>query len=413
MGGKAFDVVVYNTRERPVSVDWNRQQAQALRTVLDTLASALLSRTAASADPSNAGPLSAFMGDSFRVKATNPASIAVEVTAGMGLIMDAADVASNVAPPLGPGATGIDVLSRAHAVMLNAAATFAIPNPNPGLDRYDIIEVASARHFADSNNKDVFDPGTSTFAPQAVYKTYSQAELDTQTGTQTNPALASTAGLSYKCGTAGAGVPPATTAGYIRLAVVKVDAVTVPIPNTNISDWRPPMGNLGDGIIRVRARAGITARGGATPTTMSVHGPAGVRVACTWGFESISGSFWFFGIGPTATLDSVAVASLIANMDYVAAFPPPYSRATSCWAEAVTVGELTAGDLTTLATNTYPSVASLGLAEGQPYLRVVVVAGDTYVAGGSLILSASSNAGADSMLGDPHAIVVDLTLSRA
>ena len=238
-----FDRMNIGLRERPLSSDLNRMQSQLDRTIREVCRAMLSGRASntSSAQQSRAG----FLGTGFRVVPSNPAAMSVQVSAGQGFLYDAVDLVSDI------GATdleGVDDLSPYKPATLMAPITFAVPAaPAAPNSRIDIIEVKVDRRLENALTRRQLDVATKTYLDHSFFKTLAFV-LDGRTGIVTTPAN-STAGLSYKIGTAAnPGTVPTTTTGYVKIAQIHVNNTTVTITPSEIGDWRPLLAD--GGIIR-------------------------------------------------------------------------------------------------------------------------------------------------------------------
>lgn len=235
-----FDRMNIGLRERPLSADHNRLQSQIDRTIREVCRAMLSGRASntSSAQQSRAG----FLGTGFRVVPSNPAAMSVQVSAGHGFNYDAVDLPSDI------GATdleGVDDLSPYKPLVLMSPVTFAVPAaPVAPNSRIDIIEVKVDRRLENALTRRQLDVATRQYLDHAFFKTLAFV-LDGRTGIVTTPAN-STAGLSYKIGTAAnPGTVPPTTAGYVKIAQIHVSNTTVTITGAEIADWRPLLGDGG------------------------------------------------------------------------------------------------------------------------------------------------------------------------
>ena len=273
MPNNPFDRTSLGIRERPLSSDLNRAQGQldrSLREMMRVLTSGRASNTSAAAQPRTG-----FVGAGLRVVASNPTAMTVVVSDGHGFIYDQSDVPTDLGAP---DLEGVHDLSAFKPVFLISPVTFNVPAaPAPGNTRVDIIEVKTDRRLGDSEVRLQLDQTTRQFGPKAFFKTL-QFGLDGRTGSVTDPAN-STAGLSYKAGTAGApGAVPATSPGYTKLAEVLVGSGTVTVTSQNIVDRRRiimPNGGIARASIRFRNQW----NGGAPIITVeSINAPPGVEL---------------------------------------------------------------------------------------------------------------------------------------
>lgn len=234
MADAAFDRVVFNTRERPLSSDINQLQAEESRTLREVVRALMLPHALA-ADSLATGftPLSGFLGDGFHVAPAG--GLALTIRAGLGFLFDSGSTASAIG-----GVTKVDDLSPYFPAYLSADSTVVAPGGvGGGQERVDILEVKLDRRLADASSRDVFNTGTGVFDPTLVQKSLSYV-LDGRTGVVASPS-SSTTGISLKTGAlqaagtyaASGGVTgvPATTAGYTRIAVVLVDSTGTIVAN--------------------------------------------------------------------------------------------------------------------------------------------------------------------------------------
>lgn len=225
MSDAAFDRVVINPRERPLSSDINQLQSEISRTLREVVRAMCLPHNS---NPqivnSSFNPVSGFMGDGFFVAAGG--ALTHTIKAGLGLVFDSGSTDSDIG-----SVSKVDDRSPYYPVYLSADQTISSPAaPGVGLERVDIIEVALDRRLADTASRDVLDTGTGVFNPSSVFKTLAYS-LDGRTGVVTSPANSST-GIGLKAGStqvagtyaASGGVTgvPTTSPGYTRVAVILV-----------------------------------------------------------------------------------------------------------------------------------------------------------------------------------------------
>lgn len=225
MADAAFDRVVINTRERPISTDINQLLSQDARTVREILRSLFLPHPS---NPQLVGtsfqPVSGFLGDGLFVTANG--SLAMTVNAGLGMLYDAGSIATGI------GSIGkVDDLAPYFPAYLSANETLNLPAAPPGgQERVDIIEVKLDRRLQDSSSRGVLNTVTGVFDPTLLNKILAYS-LDGRTG-QVNAPANSTTGLSIKAGinqaagtyAASNGVTgvPTTSPGYTKLATILV-----------------------------------------------------------------------------------------------------------------------------------------------------------------------------------------------
>jgi hypothetical protein len=274
MANNPWDQVILNVRERPLSTDMNQQWSQSARSLREMLKYLLGVRTAVANPTLAAGE--GFLGDSFRVGPESPASMNIVVRAGYGFQNNGADV------PVAIGSvTGLDDRSSYKPLVLNAAQTIAVPAADPTNPRIDIVEVAYDRYTTDSSSRDVLDTGTGQFVATLVNKTLAFLQ---DGRTSVNGA----AKINYKTGTpAGSPAAPSTTAGYIKIAEVLVDAAATSIAENKITDLRKLL--FPNGIGMASGRVTMPATGvSLLPTLSNLQAPPGVDVIARG--VSVSGS---------------------------------------------------------------------------------------------------------------------------
>lgn len=264
----AFDRTVINQRERPLSQDINSAQAQLDRSLREVLAMALGRRTSVANDVRVAP--TGFFADSFKVRPKSPVSMVVEVTAGIGL-MPNADQTSDV-----DGVLGLDDQASVSPIYLSAAQDFTVPTaPTVGNARWDIIMVKATRELGDPTSRDVLN-GSGVFAAQMVNKTM---KFDVLAETETiAAATAATAALVYKYGVAaaaGSETEPATDAGYVKIAGIRVGASVTTIEANKLIDNRRFLAP--DGALKASIFATWTSGPGTMPATFKAVLPAGAE----------------------------------------------------------------------------------------------------------------------------------------
>lgn len=244
MANKPFDLEVINVRERPLSTDLNLASSYQSGTLryLTRMLSRFQDENVSSYNRDVSTDRGGFIADAFLVKPTSPASLNVVVKNGLGFVVDPLGPAdSNIGSALVPGISGLNDLDPYRPIILQADHTFAVPTPDPVNARIDIIEVKVDRRLTDAALRAVLDPGTGVFNPTNVFKTLEWA-VDGDTGTNTTGGN-STAGLSYKTGTPAVGpVAPATSAGYVKVAEIRVPAAATTI--TGPDNFTAPLYNL-------------------------------------------------------------------------------------------------------------------------------------------------------------------------
>lgn len=274
MADAPYDQTNIGLRERPSSGDLNQAQSQIYRTMRE-MARVILSPRASLTSPAMSSH-TGFLSDGFMVVASSPAAMSVQVSAGLGYLLDATDTPTNI------GATDLEQvndLSPFKPLSLLAPVTFTVPAaPGAPNSRIDIIEVKNDRRLENPLTRRQLDPGTESFLDHVFNKTLAYA-LDGRTGVVSSPA-ASTAGLSYKVGTAAnPGLVPATTAGYTKIAEILVGNATTSITGSNLVDRRALL--FPGGMCNIHASWRWQFLGGAPTTvitTRKVITPPGIQV---------------------------------------------------------------------------------------------------------------------------------------
>ena len=243
--------VQQNTLERVVSSDWNRMQRFAAGFDNEMLRRAML------APVDDTG----YVGTTFT--APGPISAAFDVLApaapdyagvlnGLMVVVPAAATyvlvtsgAMTVVDPEGqPGSSDPSALNPddgpgpARAVYSDgvslAGSLVWAPNPGPGT-RVDVVECQRNQVVAETDNRDIFDPSTGLFTPQAVTKV-------------------TVGGLTYRIrqGVAGGGIP-APALGWVPLAIIAAPAGAVDLDACHVWDVRPLLSDLARPFAQVRS----------------------------------------------------------------------------------------------------------------------------------------------------------------
>lgn len=262
MANGPFDRTILNVRERALSSDINQAESQldySLRFALQQLLA------------KDSGFSSGFIGASYKVVPNSPAGMSVLVQPGLGLLSDPADVPAAIG-----GIVGLDDLSSAKPLVLNAPQQFTVPANASGNPRIDIIEVKVDRRAENPTSRLIYNAITGAFDPTSVNKTLAFSH-DGRLGTVATPAN-STTGIGYKTGTpAGSPVAPATSPGYLKIAEINVAAGAATITASEIVDRRAILG-VG-GVVQVAARYRLEWNGGAPVVSNQFYqAPGGVTV---------------------------------------------------------------------------------------------------------------------------------------
>lgn len=243
--------VQQNTRERVVSGDWNRMQRLSAGFDNEMARRAMLSPVDDSGYVGvtfqNPGPVSAafdvlapaapdYAGILNGLMVLVPAAAThVLVTPGALVVVDpegqvGSSDPSALNPDDGPG-PGRSVVSEGVSVV--GALTWA-PNPGPG-SRVDVVECQRTQLVIETDNRDVFDPSTGLFTPQAVTKV---------TGGELT--------FRIRQGAPGGGLP-APALGWVALAVISAPAGAVDLDACHVWDVRPLLSDLARPFAQVRS----------------------------------------------------------------------------------------------------------------------------------------------------------------
>lgn len=242
MANQSFDTTIINPLERPKSSDINAAQSELRRSLLDYLQRAF-------AYSSGAASLSAFtnigfMGNGFAVTASSPASMVVNISAGMGFSTGSQD--ANVA-----GIAGLNDLSVYKPLYLSATKQVTVPTaPGAGFCRRDAIYVRVTRQLADPTSSDVYSVALGVFTPQTINKTMTfdlagqtPQVIEAGSGTTWTSSIVYAKGAQTAYTTADDFLTaPITNAplfqGWFRIAVINVGPNDTAISQGEINDTR-------------------------------------------------------------------------------------------------------------------------------------------------------------------------------
>lgn len=275
MANNPFDRNAMNQKERPVSRDANQTQSQ-----LDASLRLLVDRLCGARDPfsaafgSSAG--NGFAGDSFRVLGIG--AMQLFVARGLGFQDGAGDQPTDIG-----GLIGLDDRQQVKPLMLANDEALNVPAADPGLPRIDIVEVRYNRALGGALARDILNATTGIFSSIVVDKTLTFA-LDGLSS------INGAAAINYKTGVpAGVPVPPATSAGYVRIAEVTVAAAVVGLTDADIADVRPLL--FPGGIVEAGFSCSIdTSVNPPVISNLTVVAPPGVQIVVAPWADAIGGA---------------------------------------------------------------------------------------------------------------------------
>ncbi len=363
-GINAFDRVVINPRERPLSSDINMAQAraeQSLKSFIRSLALKHASGAGIAGASAFTPPAMGFIGDALFPTAPGT-NRTVTLTPGLGMVLGSSPV-SNFG-----GVSGVDDLDAYFPVVMPAAVTVAVDAaPTSGQERFDIIEVKQDRRLENPLSRDVLNTSTGLFEAGSVSKTFAYALDQTRQGRVVSPSDSAT-GVGYKVGVAaatGSATIPATSVGYTRIAVVHSAGGSTNVAQSDLRDDRAllfPNGNSSFGLI-------ITQVDG-TPDVIAVQANPCANAGLRFAARALSGTpqsdirvYVFGGAG----VNVVPIVQIACNTS-IPGFPN--ARFSAAQVSVVQQGFLTATEAALIAacpaygdnSPTYPSQVV-----GQPY----------------------------------------------
>lgn len=393
-----FRRILFNTRERPTSADWNRLQNRIYESLRVAQSMAHYEPWESSGALAPASRFYGFGPQGFHdagflvtTDAGNP-PFGLSVLPGRGLARTGPASATDI-----DGCTGADWYqsgSLAAPLNLSAATGFTVPAPPAvGSARIDTIEVRPQYTANDSSTVGVFNVGTGVFDALAKNKTLTW-DLLGLTGTVNDP-NPSTAAISYKVGQTvvgaiSAATEPATTAGYVKIGRINVLGGAASITTNNICDMRPLL--FPQGKLQIEGRIGIPgiAAGLGTGGVRTLELPPGVLLK----------AYYANGVAPAAG-SSYLVLCILLGGD----LRPRTSAATRGVAVANgqaanriastgfhVTGQLSAGQVSILnGTDANYNLLNTAytFAEGQPYAAFAIFVADP--TGGALGNTEESN----------------------
>lgn len=372
MADQPFDQVIINPLEQVLSSDLNQQWSNSPLALREFFLRQYATRLAGTVAGDTGTAQSGFIGEGFKVRPANPASMIVTVGTGLGFIDDAANEPSNI-----NGIIGLNDKHEMKPISLTGnGQQFTVPANVSGSTRVDLIEVSYSLLVGSPSSRNIFDTVAEKFAPGTVDKlaTWSLNGRSAQgSGAASQP-------LYYKTGTPGGGAPAVDT-GYVALAYITVANGASSVDYDVIQDVRRMLGTYGmcrvSGILLFQ---GVNNTGG-TQTQLGVTeviAPPGIKVGSYAavgsdpnGNAAGGGHLYFFaGTGPrfvNLVLSRGAIGSAFNN-------PPNTS-------DVIQVGAYASGAVSSYEQNALnggnvgtgtpgPATQSpLKLAIGQPYFR--------------------------------------------
>lgn len=378
--GDFFRRVLIPVRQRPSSADHNtlqwRQEVQNLAMAgMAFGGSQMAPATASTGRYSSNGASGFYAGGFWCVLNLASPPFGVKLTAGLGFSYlgptDATDIDSN------QGANWEYQGQWGVPLALSQDQSFTVPPPPPvGSSRIDIIEVRADYLANDPQTVGIFNTGTEVFNPTVLNKSLTW-DLYGRTGSVTAP-NPSTACISYVTGQTVAGAitaatEPTTTAGYMKVARINLDAsggAIAALTDAMIADMRRPI--LAHNIVSVSGQATIPGRlaGVGTESLDSVQLQPGqvlkavLATAAGAGGAGISYTMYFYLIGGDLR------SSIAGNNGAVVATALATAARRTAEVTAVSVGRLIAADVAILNGTDANYTVVNGLetfAIGQPY----------------------------------------------
>lgn len=260
MANKPFDTTIIRPLERPLSSDLDAAQSQIYRTIRE-----VTSRTYAHTNfVSSVGYYGysrrfGFIGQGLRVyQSANPATMTLTIRSGLGF--RSGTTATDI-----DGVVGLNDLSDYTPVMLTDNVTFTVPAaPAAGFARVDKVQIRINREVTDTTSRWLLNPTTQTFAPTNIGKTLTYDLGNTVTIVNPGDPVGVNP-IEYLVGTPAAYTAPddllsisspATSAGYLRIALVNVVGGVTAVGNGDIVDERVPIFPNGEARLAMTAQLG-------------------------------------------------------------------------------------------------------------------------------------------------------------
>jgi hypothetical protein len=287
VANKAFDRTIIAARERPMSSDINQAQAQLDRTLRDMLMTFFSGRVS-DTDP-GALVASGVVGAGLQVIPSAVPGMSVRLRPGIGFLdLPPADTDFAIG-----GVGGLDDLSEYKPLVLLSEMTISgisAPVTNP---RIDIIEVRMNRVVGNPLSRDVLDTISGLFVSNSVNKSLAFT-LDGSQSNVLTPAL-STGAVGYKRGAEAASpVAPAVTAGYMKIAEVRLSPATTSLTRGEIRDTRRLLAPYN--LMHVSAQFNVPS-GAFGPSLLELVAPPGVEVVCRKAAPPAQDYLGFYVIG--------------------------------------------------------------------------------------------------------------------
>jgi hypothetical protein len=272
MADAPFDRTVIHELEKPDAGDLNRAQAQLDRAIREVMRHLGEYRGGLQTSDAALQPAAVFFGDGFKVRPASPAAMQVRVMAGLGFLWapagNATDLSSTNPPHVVPS---LDDLEGAKPLWLGDAKTISVPAADATNPRIDIVEVLYRRAVEDTESRDLFDVNVMDYTAELADKTltFSLASV--------TPTVNGSGVINYKTGTpAGSPTEPTVTAGYVKIAAVRVQAASTTVPGTRITDRRLLMAAAAG--LRVSVSALVNTSTWAFSAAPTITAPPGVVV---------------------------------------------------------------------------------------------------------------------------------------
>lgn len=302
------------------------------------------------------GAVSGFFGDAFKVVPQSPAGMFVRLRAGVGFFANNTDVPTNIG-----GVANLNDQDPYKPLALQEIQTIAVPAADPTNPRIDIVEVTYDRRVQDPSSRDIFTASAPfQFVAASVNKILAWIG-DGRVSIDPPPYGVGLAKINYKVGVPAAlPAAPAVTAGYTKIAEVRVGATVTSLDETVIKDLRRVIAPYGQHRVSVHAQIPNAA---AAATLYALNAPPGTVVALQNAGVGTLGAVLYVVLGALpkdVSVQAYAYETLLPanNFSQVRCTPP-------------TIGALSSVDATAINTAA-PNLAPTGakVAEGQPAIKI-------------------------------------------